>query len=227
MNLIKQSNFLYVEDDEIIAKNMSKLLSHFCNSIVVCNDGIKGLDIYKNDKIDVVILDIELPTLSGLEVAQKIRDMNHFVPIIVTTSHLDISYLKAATKIGLVEYLEKPVSLEVVIEVLQKCELILEKHNLLMPKLGDKLFLDIKMQNIIANDRVISLTKKEYRLLEILYKNKNQLVSKDIVFDYLWEESLEVNENALKNILFRLRQKLPIKGIVRSVSSTGLLLCIK
>ncbi len=101
---------LYVEDDEQTRANMSSYLRLKYNTVLEAKDGVEAYELYLNEQPDLMLVDIELPNMNGLELVEKIRDKNNTIPIIITSAYSDKQKLLAAIKLNLVDYLTKPIS---------------------------------------------------------------------------------------------------------------------
>jgi len=111
---------LYAEDEELTRELTSAILNQFFKYITVCKNGKEALNKFENNHYDIVISDINMPELNGLELAKKIRRKNQDISIIFTTAHSDISYLSEALNIGVDGFLIKPISLEQFMSVLKR-----------------------------------------------------------------------------------------------------------
>jgi len=110
-NILKSMNVLYVEDDPLVARQTSSLLKHFFSSVMYFNNAEEALASLSSTLVHLIITDIELPGMSGLQLCQEVRKENTQVPIFITTVHDDKEKLQEAVKLNLVDYLIKPVSI--------------------------------------------------------------------------------------------------------------------
>lgn len=117
--LLNKLNLLYVEDEDEIREMISKVLKKLCNSFEVASDGVEGLEKFKNrffnkniDDFDIVLTDISMPKMNGLDMLKEIRDLDHMVPMVITTAHTDSSFLRESIELGVRGYAVKPTSLE-------------------------------------------------------------------------------------------------------------------
>ena len=112
MNLdrLKPLTLLYVEDEPLIRQNALEYLRRYCNTVLEAQDGKEALQVYEAHKPDIIITDIKMPKLNGLEMATHIRQTDKETPIIMTTAHTDTEYLLRAVELQLVKYIVKPVT---------------------------------------------------------------------------------------------------------------------
>ena len=120
---LKTINILYVEDEVEVRELTSSFLCKFVNSITTASNGQEGLDIFKKhfqdetlDTIDLIITDINMPKLNGLEMISKINEIDHLIPSIVTTAHNDASFLKEAMNLRVRGYVSKPLNMHDLID---------------------------------------------------------------------------------------------------------------
>ena len=115
----KHFRVLYVEDDLSVQKEMQKLLDMFFKDVIIANDGLDGLKLFKKrDDIDLIISDIKMPNMDGLEMAKSIRDVNAEVPIIMITAFSEQSYFLKSIEIKIDKYLLKPIDNKQLIKVI-------------------------------------------------------------------------------------------------------------
>jgi len=110
MSSKKEISVLYVEDEDQIRKKYVQYLKRFCTQIYEASDGEEAYTIYKDKRPDIILADINLPKLSGLNLVSKIRENDHNTKAIILTAHSDVEYLLRATNLKLTRYLVKPVS---------------------------------------------------------------------------------------------------------------------
>lgn len=115
---LKKLNILYVEDEKEIREQLSKLLARRINELYTAENGEIGLKLFKEQKVDVVITDIQMPIMDGLEMAEEIRNINADVPIIVITAFNESDYLLKSIDLAISKYLFKPIIPTTLIEVI-------------------------------------------------------------------------------------------------------------
>jgi YesN/AraC family two-component response regulator len=107
----KEYSVLYVEDDLTVSSALEEGLRRIFGSVYVAGDGKAGLELFEKQKIDVIITDITMPIMDGLEMSRRIRDRDKNIPIIVTTAHNDERYFVNSFEIGITRYVVKPIDL--------------------------------------------------------------------------------------------------------------------
>lgn len=118
--LFENITLLYVEDDEMTLEEISFFLERYVKKLIIAKNGQEGLELYKKHNPDMVITDIQMPVMNGLDMAKKIFEINPSVPIAVTTAYSDSSYLMNAIEIGIDKYILKPIDMMEVLAVIQK-----------------------------------------------------------------------------------------------------------
>ncbi|QOY54976.1 response regulator [Candidatus Sulfurimonas marisnigri] len=118
---------LYVEDDIEIQTTMMRYLKKFFHTIVVANDGVDGLNSYEKGKFDIIITDLSMPKMNGIEMIKKIKDMDENQSVLITTAHSESKYLHSAFKMGVDGYILKPFDLEQLNQELYKIVYKLKK----------------------------------------------------------------------------------------------------
>ncbi len=196
---------LYVEDDEIIRQNAVEYLNNYCKEVFQAKDGQEALDIYKAKKPDVIISDIEMPRLNGLEMAKQIRKKDKKTPIIIATAFTDKSYLLHAVELQLIKYITKPINsqklkeaLGLVLEYFHMDSILRISHNSCYDKLNKTLMIDKEF---------IKLSNKELQLLDLLAKNHHRVVNYKEIENILWYDEV-MSKDALRALVRVLRIKL-------------------
>lgn len=221
-DILKNLNILYIEDEEKIKENVKKTLLLFCENVhdaeSIQNAKIKLLE----NRIDIIISDINLPDASGLDFVKELRIVDKTIPIIILSAYTDKEYLLEATRLKLADYLTKPIDFKSLQIALHRCvDEILENSRYIISFKDDIHFNVIhkKLVNTI-NDEEILLTAKELNFLELLVKNNNRVLSIDELKLTLWDDEYEATESAFKNLLNKLRKKIG-KDSITNISGIG------
>ena len=212
----KDYAILFIEDEAEIRKNYVYYLENTFLNVYEAEDGLKAYEIYKNKKPDILIIDINIPKLNGLDLLKKIREEDHRVKAIVLTAHSDVEYLLKATELKLTKYLVKPISseelekaLHVAVEELENFET--KSHDFLILKENYKWnFFRCKLTN--AYEEVV-LTKKEKKVLSFLFYNRDIILDYNTIIEAVWGAYDYEKIDSLKTIVKQLRKKLPLETI--------------
>jgi two-component system, OmpR family, response regulator VanR len=216
---LKTSTVLFADDDIKYASQFSQTLSYFFQKVLVANDGEETLSIFKNNDCDVIILDIEMPKLNGIEVAKKIREIDENIPIFIITNFQDLEVVRSGYKIQLVDYLIKPITFETLLETLNRCEKALPSKNKI--NISNNISYCNQTKCILSNNNILKLSPFESLVIELLLKNKSNVVTFEKFDNILIANNL--SSMSLKNIIYKLRQKLP-KNTIESKAKLGYLI---
>lgn len=218
-NINKNIKILYVEDDEVARENGIEYLQNFFAQIYEASDAIKALQLYEKYQPDIIITDIQMPKLNGLEFVQRIRQKDKKTKIIIITAFCEKDYLLKAIELGLVKYLVKPVSEKEFEEALLLCVNSLQNNESNIIKLDENSYFDIFNKNLLINEEIIKLRTKEILFLELLIKNKNRYVSYQEIENYVWSDSV-MTKDALKTLVKNLKTKIP-KELILNLTNSG------
>ena len=218
-NINKNIKILYVEDDEIARENGVEYLQNFFEQIYEASDAIKALQLYEKYQPDIIITDIQMPKLNGLEFVKKIRQKDKKTQIIIITAFCDRDYLLKAIELQLVKYLVKPVKEKEFEKALLLCVNYLQEDNSNIIKLDDNSYFDTFNKNLVIKNEIIKLRTKEILFLEQLIKNKNRYVSYEEIENYVWSDSV-MTKDALKTLVKNLKTKIP-KDLIMNLTNSG------
>ena len=217
--LYKNIKILYIEDDEIARENGLEYLENFFENIYEASDAIIALQLYEKHKPDIIITDIQMPKLNGLEFVKRIRQKDKKTQIIIITAFSDKDYLLKAIELGLVKYLVKPVREKEFEEALFLCINALERNESNIVKLDEFTFFDTFNKNLISNNEIVKLRAKELDFLELLIKNKNRYVTYEEIENYVWDDSV-MTKDALKTLVKNIKTKIP-KDLILNLTNSG------
>lgn len=218
-NINKNIKILYVEDDEIARENGVEFLENFFEQIYAASDAIVALQLYEKYQPDIIITDIQMPKLNGLEFVKRIREKDKKTQIIIITAFCDKDYLLKAIELQLVKYLVKPVKEKEFEEALFLCVNSLQEDNSNIVKLDENCYFDTFNKNLVTKDEIIKLRAKEILFLELLIKNKNRYVSYEEIENYVWVDSV-MTKDALKTLVKNLKTKIP-KDLILNLTNSG------
>lgn len=220
-SLLKTLKILIVEDEKRLAQLLKEAISDSFFSIVIAKDGNEGLKKFKTFKPDIIITDIMMPFCDGLEMTQKIKELDDNIPIIVLSAHSDKEKLLTAIDLGINKYFIKPFDPEEVIEHINKIAPKLRKQKQVILK--DDFIFDNNTSTLYKNSTLIILTKREKEFFHLLIKHKNSLVTTKQIKTTLWEE--DVNDERLRTFVKRLRLKTS-KDVIENISAQGYLISV-
>ena len=130
LSYTKSTSLLYVEDNEEARGFTLELLNRFFDNISVAINGQEGLELFNTKKFDLIITDINMPVMGGMEMIRKIRTIDIKIPIFILSAHNEAAYLEASNNISICEYLEKPLNLKELIDTLDKISMNMKKDSI-------------------------------------------------------------------------------------------------
>ena len=221
-SLLKKYTILYAEDEPIIQMNIHQFLQHYFKQIILASDGKEALDLFQEHTPDVVILDIKMPHINGLDVAKEIRKTDKFVPIIMLTAYNDTDKLLQAIELNLTTYLIKPLSKTKLHEMIEKITSSLNKINKNLVYIDNDYFWNKQSQKLYFQNKIISLTSGESRLCELFIEKLHKDVYYEDIMVHVWADKFdeEISIESVKSLLSRLRKKLP-KDSLQNIYGKG------
>ena len=203
---------LYAEDNDSIRENYVGFLKTYFGKVYEADNGTKALELYTNHRPDVLILDVNMPGINGLDLAKLIRKKDDTVKIIMLTAYSDTDYLLQATELNLTKYLVKPIKTfeleEIINTTIEKLSTKDTQTSFL--KINQHIKWDKTNHKLFKDDEDISLTKKEMVLLNLFCTNVDSTFSNAQIMDHLWKEDFNKDPNTSKlRVLFsKLRSKI-------------------
>lgn len=201
-------SILIVEDDLEIANSIQKALDQNGLNSVHVTKGLEGLSAIKSKQFRLVILDLMLPDIDGLDLITKLREEKIKIPVLILSAKRHLDDRVQGLEKGGDDYMVKPFAL---------VELIARINNLLKratPETSSSTltFLDLKIdlmsRETFRNTKKIDLQTKEFQLLELLIKNQNQVLSKAQILEKIWGYSFDPQTNVVDVLVYRLRNKI-------------------
>lgn len=217
MGSIYPYKILFVEDEKAIRENYITYLKTFFTEVFEAEDGVKAYELYKLKKPDIMIVDINIPKLNGLELLERIRENDYTTKAIMLTAHTDKSFLLKATTLKLTKYLVKPVSRKDLNEALESTINEILKYSVMSIQkieLSDNYSWNMELKELKHHNHIIELTNKERTLLELLFSHRNRVFTYEEIFEYVWGYDESITLNGLKNMIKRLRKKFPENTIL-------------
>lgn len=213
------AKILIVEDEAKIARFLELELKHEGYDTEIAGDGRTGLEKALKKDIDLVLLDIMLPELSGIEVCRRVRQESQ-VPVIMLTAKDDVTDKVAGLDMGADDYITKPFAIE---ELLARIRVALNRHarpgqrpNILT---HGKLTLNLSSHSAHYGEDELTLTKKEYELLEYLLRNKNIALTREQLLNNVWDYNYFGDTNVVDVYIRYLRQKIDDRFGVHIIST--------
>lgn len=213
---------LVVDDEYINVEIICEILSDKYN-LVVANDGVRGLEAYKKCKPSIIITDIVMPNIDGIEMIKKVRENDINTKVIFLTSHADVNYLLQSTSLKLTKYIIKPIDKNELLKAVELAQDELTKFQVISKdvlKLDEDFIWDFENQELLKDSIAIPLTPKERKILQFLFLTPQTTRSYDDILYEVWDEYEMPTKQALKTMMTNLRKKLP-NDIICNIYGVG------
>lgn len=202
-------HILVVEDEQRLAYLLRRVLLEERHTVDLANDGNSGLDLALSGTYDIVILDVMLPGMDGLEICSQMRAEHIMSPVLMLTARGAIEDRVTGLNVGADDYLTKPFAME---ELLARINALLRRRNrpfddMHQLTVGD-LTLDLMRHEACRAGRVIELTAKEFALLEYLMRHAGQVLTRTQIVDAVWRYDLDALSNVVDIYIHYLRDKI-------------------
>ncbi|OCL91256.1 response regulator transcription factor [Aliarcobacter thereius] len=214
---MKNLRVLIVEDEGDLAKLIRTSIKDYFFRVIIANDGKTGLEKYNSFKPDIVISDITMPILDGLEMCKKIKEENDKTSIIILSAYSQQEKLLKAIDIGINKYFIKPFDPDEFVSYLKELSIKINKDKNI--ELKDGFIFSNSTLNLYKDDILVKLTKREKDFINLLVKNINSLVKLELIKEKLWDEK-NISDERVRTFIKRLRVKTS-KDLIENVSSSG------
>lgn len=208
LTIVPVKRILIVEDDQRLSDS---ILGHLEKEAFVCDcayDGQVAGKCLQNETYDLIVLDINLPKVNGLDLCRQLRQTNSQIPILIITAFGDIDSKMEAFDYGADDYIVKPFHLK---ELAAKVRVFLKRAEQVPVLQNEYEFMGLRVdpntKSVWREGKEIRLTPREFNLLEYLLRNKNRIISKDELSRNLWGDNYEVTPNTIEVYINFLRNK--------------------
>lgn len=210
---------LIVEDEETLLKAIRKGFEKSGYASDTARDGEEALDKFFGAAYDVIILDLNLPRLDGLEVLKTIRENSKDVGVLILSARGEVEDKVEGLDLGANDYLAKPFSFH---ELKARVRALVRRDYRTEDRVIESggILLDTALREVTVDDTTIALTNKEYGILEYLLLHKGEIQSAETIIEHVWDENADMFSNAFKVHLSSLRKKLP-KAFIKTVKGAG------
>lgn len=217
---------LVIEDDRRMVALIEQALREEGYEVDVAYNGPKGLSLATGSQFDVIILDVMLPGLDGLELLRKLREAGNQTPVLILTARDSRRDIVAGLDSGADDYITKPFGIDV---FLARVRAASRRHPIVRPVIlsaGD-LTLNTTSREVRVSGRYVTLTRTEYSILELLLRQPNHIVSRNTILEEIWGESKDVKRNTLDAFMKLLRSKVDLNSerrLIHTVRRVGYVL---
>jgi DNA-binding response OmpR family regulator len=214
---------LVVEDDRTVGQYVKRGLEEQRYHADLVADGLEGLRLASGGRYDLIVLDLRLPEMNGLEVLRTLRDRGNTTPVLVLTAQDAVDFKVQALRSGADDYVTKPFAFE---ELLARVEALGRRPKEIRTpvlKVGD-LELDMATREVRRAGERIELTPKEYTVLEYLMRHPGRVMSRTLITEYAWDYHFDPGTNIVDVVINRLRKKVDsgqAQKLVHTVRGVG------
>jgi len=208
---------LVIEDDDAISDLLRRGLSYEGYKVAVAQDGITGLRMARDTPPDLVVLDLMLPGLDGVEVCRRLRAADD-VPILVLTARGTVSDRIAGLDSGADDYMVKPFSID---ELLARVRALLRRKTPVEEtelRFAD-VVMDTRAHEVHRGERLVHLTSKQYDLLELFLRHPRQVLSAETIYSRVWGSTYD--SNVVQVFIRNLRQALGEPDLINTIRGAG------
>lgn len=209
---------LVTEDDAALAQNLKTLLEQQHFSVDVALDGEEGLFQINENPYDMAIIDIGLPKINGMELIRQARDNGIAIPILILTARDKWQEKVEGLDAGADDYLTKPFHNE---ELLARCNALIRRaQGQSDPELkAGPVRINTRTQQVYVDDKVLTLTAYEYKVLEYLMLNPEKVISKTELTEHIYDQDFDLDSNVIEVFVLRLRKKMDPKGSIKPIET--------
>ena len=204
---------LLVEDDEVIRQQVKKMLEQWSYEVVLVEDFMEVLSIFVKVEPHLVLMDIGLPLFNGYHWCQEIRKVSK-VPIMFLSSRDQAMDIVMAINMGGDDFVTKPFDQNVLLAKIQgllRRSYEFGKDQSLLEYMG--VIMNLKAMDLVYQGEVVSLTKNEFQILQVLFERSGNIVSREDLMKELWNSDFFIDDNTLSVNVARLRKKLEAVGL--------------
>ena len=208
---------LYVEDDAEALEDVVFLLKRYFTTIYTAVDGEEGLKLFKENSIDIVLLDINIPKINGLQLATKIREIDDNIPLLFLTAHSETQKLLNAISLKVSSYIIKPFNIDELRESILKAINLVKKEKNISNKvlLNNDFYWNDLNSELYYKKELLYLTKNEILLIKSLFENRNIFLSAEQLSEIIFENK-KVERNSIVQMISRFKNKI-IKKINNNI----------
>lgn len=216
---------LVVEDDPEVNAYIAKGLREHGHTVDSALDGKDGLFLATTEKYDVIVLDRMLPEVEGIRILKTLRSTDNHTPVLILSALGELDDRVEGLKSGSDDYLVKPFAF---VELLARIEVLGRRgqpsnHSDIVLSAGD-LVMDVLARKVTRGNEVIPLQAREFKLLEHLLRYKNQVVTRTMLLEHVWEYHFDPQTNVIDVHISRLRQKIdtdPDRSVIKTIRGAG------
>ncbi len=214
---LKGLKILLAEDEKNLSSLLKNAIGDSFYSFSVADDGVKGLEMFKKISPDIVITDIMMPNMTGLEMAKEIKKIDKSIPVIILSAFSEADKFLGAIDVGVIKYFIKPFDPDELLEYINSLQELIQSKII---DLGDGFSFNKIKKSLYKDGRYISLTKKEIQFFELLLgHHQNEIVGYEVIKENLWKDE-DVSDERVRTFIKRLRAKTS-RDLIQNIKSQG------
>lgn len=204
-------NILIVEDEKGISKIIKSYLEKEGYKVFQAFDGKEGLNYFENEEIDLILLDLMIPEISGEELIKEIRNKSN-VPVIMVTAKVNEEDIINGLKLGADDYMTKPFSPKELVQRIKTVLRRIEKYNIpradIIKTTDGRLEMDLEYNRFFKDGKEISLTKNEFQIVKTLFSNPNKIFTREEIIEITFGFDYDAYDRAIDTHIKNIRQKI-------------------
>ena len=204
-------NILIVEDEKSISDIVKSYLTRDGYNVFQAFDGLEALKIFDNEEIDLIILDLMLPKMSGEDVMKNIRNKSK-VPVIITSAKVEELDRINGLRLGADDYVTKPFSNKELVERVKAILRRIEKYNIpradIIKTSDGRLLMDLKYNRFLKDGEEVFLTKNEFSIIKTLFSSPNKIFTRDEIIELTFGLDYDAYDRAIDTHIKNIRQKI-------------------
>ena len=218
---LSNCTIVYVEDDADIRKYIEEFLLRYCKNLYVASNAEDALKLYNQYNPNIMLIDINLPIMSGMELISLIRTNDEDTRIIITTAYTNKEFTLEAVELSLTRYLVKPITSDDLKGALKKAIEQINKTSKDISNigLGNDFIYNTKDNFVTKNENIINLRKKEKELLDFFIENKDLIITYEMLENEIWQDNI-MTLDAIRSQIKNIRHKI-YPTLIKNISKTG------
>jgi two-component system, OmpR family, response regulator VanR len=212
---------LYIEDDSDVRDSMMNYLRKLDVPVYEGRDGEEGWELYERHKPDIMIIDLKMPRLNGIDLAKRIRETDNRTQIVILTAYTEPEYMIEAVELNIARYLVKPISKATLLPAIEKCvdALTIEKKHPAEFDFGEGCSYNFKRKVLQKNGEAIKVNKREIAIVELFIENKDDVVTYAMIEGAVWGQK-QMSMDAIRTLVKGIRQK-TYQDLIDNLSGIG------
>ena len=213
---LKDIKVLLAEDEPNLTELLSSAIGDCFDEFIIASNGKEAIEKFNRNRPDIVITDIMMPKMSGLEMAKELKAIDPDLPIIILSAYSETDKLLQAIDLGVIKYFIKPFDPEELIEYIRTITPKIRNHRVI--KLENGFSFNNKTKKLYKNEKMVALTKREQMFIDMMINSKEEIVDEETIKRALWSE--DATSERLRTFIKRVRMKTS-KTLIKNILGQG------